>query len=186
VTAAPPRTGLRLALVAVGFAIGLTAVISLGLGRPEAPSPAPGLSSTTPSWAATDASTAAADIDCRREVGPLPRYLSDDPCPSAILAVDLAVAPVRLPIQRMVIEAGPLFCTVVWDGLGSPPLCYEPMARPGQFMHAYVAFRGADKVAVVMLGLDLPADDSAPGATRPPWQTTLVAVEVPPAGWVMP
>jgi hypothetical protein len=37
-----------------------------------------------------------------------------------------------------------------------------------------------------MLGLDLPEKQREPGATRPPWLTTLVAVEVPPDGWVMP
>ena len=86
----------------------------------------------------------------------------------------------------MVIEPGPLFCDVIWEGYGTPPPCRGAAARPGQFMHAYVAFRGTDKVAVVMLGLDLPDSGSDPQATRPPWNTTLVAVGVPPVGWVMP
>ena len=34
--------------------------------------------------------------------------------------------------------------------------------------------------------LNLPDDLDEPGATRPPWSTTLVTVEVPPDGWVMP
>jgi hypothetical protein len=55
----------------------------------------------------------------------------------------------------------------------------------GQFMHAWVTFTGTDRAAAVMLGLDLPDRLDEPGATRPPWVTTLVAFEVPPAGWVM-
>ncbi len=129
--------------------------------------------------------TSVASIACRADPAPLPSYLADDPCPSAILAVQIAVAPVRLPIERMAIEPGPLFCDVIWEGLGSPPICYGSIFRPGQFMHAYVRFAGSARIAVVMLGLDLPIDD-APAATRPPWSATLVTVEVPPAGWMMP
>jgi len=116
----------------------------------------------------------------------LPSYLADDPCPSAIVAVELAVATVRLPIERLLIEPGPLYCNVIWEGLGTSPVCYEPMIRAGQFMHAYVGFVSSAKVAVVMLGLDLPVDEVAPGATRPPWNTTVVTIAVPPTGWVMP
>jgi hypothetical protein len=123
---------------------------------------------------------------CTREAAPLPSALADDPCPGAILAVELAVAPVRLPIQRIVIEPGPFYCDVLWPGVGSPSLCYGVMVRPGQFMHAWASFVGSEKVAAVALGLDLPDDLAAPGATRPPWNATLAAIEVPPAGWVMP
>ena len=149
---------------------------------------------TTPKLTATAAPSATDvgpsamvfSIDCRRDSGPMPAYLAGDPCPSAIAAVELAVAPVMLPIARMVIVAGPLFCDVIWEGVGSPVACFGLSFRQGQFMHAYVRFDGSSRVAVVMLGLDLPADDSDPLVTRPPWNTTLVAVEVPPAGWVMP
>jgi hypothetical protein len=176
----PPRTGLRLTLTAAGFAIGLTAVIALGLrAKPAEPS-------AVPSEATAETVAPTASTSCRRDPGTLPAYLANDPCPSAILAVELAVATVRLPIVRMVIEPGPLFCDVVWEGYGTPPRCRGPATRPGQFMHAYVAFRDTDKVAVVMLGLDLPDDTNDPRATRPPWNTTLVAVAVPPPGWVMP
>ncbi|MEA2675723.1 MAG: hypothetical protein QOI92_2915 [Chloroflexota bacterium] len=176
----PPRTGLRLALTAAGFAIGLTAVIALGLGAKPA-----GLSPVA-SEAAVETVAPTPSISCGRDQGTLPVYLANDPCPSAILAVELAVATVRLPIVRMVIEPGPLFCDVIWEGYGTPPPCRGAATRPGQFMHAYVAFRGTDKVAVVMLGLDLPDNENDPRATRPPWNTTLVAVAIPPAGWVMP
>jgi hypothetical protein len=176
--------------------VGLTLVIALVLGtaksEPTARSSAASGSSLVPSAPAAAASatiaptaTLAASITCRADPAPLPSYLAGDPCPSAILAVELAVAPVRLPIERLVIEPGPLFCNVIWEGLGSPPICYGPFFRPGQFMHAYVQFAGSAKIAVVMLGLDLPIDE-APAATRPPWSATLVTVEVPPASWVMP
>jgi hypothetical protein len=176
----PPRTGLRLALTAAGFAIGLTAVIALGLGvKPAEPS-------AVPSDAAVETVAPTPSISCGRDQGTLPASLASDPCPTAILAVELAVATVRLPITHMVIEPGPLFCDVVWEGYGTPPPCRGAATRPGQFMHAYVAFRGADTVAVVMLGLDLPDNANDARATRPPWNTTLVAVAVPPVGWVMP
>jgi hypothetical protein len=53
-------------------------------------------------------------------------------------------------------------------------------------MHAWVAFRDTHEVAVVMLGLDLPDLSATPRPTRPPWSTTVVTVEIPPTGWVMP
>jgi hypothetical protein len=57
---------------------------------------------------------------------------------------------------------------------------------PGQFRHAWVNFHGLAEVAAVMLGRDLPPDLNAPAAVPLPWMATLVRVEVPPAGWVMP
>jgi hypothetical protein len=116
----------------------------------------------------------------------LPSALAGDPCPGAILAVELAVAPVRLPIRRVVIEPGPFYCDVLWPGVGSPRVCAGFMVRPGQFMHAWASFVGSTKVAAVALGLDFPEDVNAPDATRPPWNATLVTVETPPAGWVLP
>jgi hypothetical protein len=173
----------RIALAAMVGAIGLAVVIALAAARPAgAPSPA-----ARPTAAGTDTVVAAtAQVDCRREVVRSPRYLTGDPCPSAVLAVEAAVATVRLPILRMVILAGPLYCDVVWEGYGSPAACFGQLVRPGEYMHAYVSFGDSKKVAAVMLGLDLPADDSDPTATRPPWLTTLVALDVPPSGWVMP
>jgi hypothetical protein len=100
--------------------------------------------------------------------------------------VQEAIASARLTAQRVVILPGPLFCDVIWEGYGSPAACFGFDARPGQYMHAYISFADSPKVAVVMLGLDLPDDDNAPAATRPPWLATLVAFDVPPADWVMP
>ena len=152
-------------------------------------------SAATPGPSPTPASTLTAgpsstplptmSVSCAREPGPLPSFLADDPCPSAILAVQIAAAPVRLPIERIAIEPGPFWCDVVWPGVQSPAACFGVMVRPGQYMHAWATFVGSPKVAAVMLGLDLPPDD-APGATRPPWSATLVATEIPPDGWVMP
>ena len=171
----------RIALIS-GLA-GLLAVIALALSgvliqtRPvERPS-------TTVAPSATAFSPT---VRCEPERSPLPSVLSNDPCPGAAFAVSLAIAPVRLPAKLIVIEPGPFYCDVIWPGVASPPACYGPIVRPGQFMHAWVSFTGSDKVAAVMLGLDLPNDLNLPGATRPPWSATLVAAEVPPAGWVMP
>lgn len=174
----------RIALAAMAIVVGLAVVIALTSGRP-APAPTGATGSTVPTLDAVAAASPAV-IDCRRETGPFPSYLAGDPCPSAILAVEDSVATVRLPIKRLVILAGPLFCNVIWEGYGSPAPCFGPAVRPGQYMHAYVSFIDSPKVAVVMLGLDLPADDNDPAATRPPWQTTLVALDTPPSGWVMP
>jgi hypothetical protein len=125
-------------------------------------------------------------VSCTQDSGPLPPALATDPCPDAVFAVELAVAPVRLPIERIVIEPGPFYCDVIWPGVGTPRVCAGVSVRPGQFMHAWASFVGSREVAAVALGLDLPDDINAPGATRPPWNATLVAVETPPAGWVMP
>lgn len=189
----PARRG-RSARVLVIAIVGLVAVIAiavaLGIASP-APNRVPAAVATQPA-APDDAGAAAPTPDpsatfmCTREPGQVPTYLASDPCPSAIEAVQAAVATVRMPIERMATEPGPLFCGVIWEGYGSPAVCFGPDIRPGQYMHAYVSFADSDKVAVVMLGLDLPADDNDPAATRPPWQTTLVAFDTPPIGWAMP
>jgi hypothetical protein len=124
-------------------------------------------------------------IDCTAEPGALPAMLASDPCPDAITAVELAVAPQRLPVSRMVIEPGPFYCDLVWPGGQTLSPCRPAAARPGQFMHGWVGFFGSDQVAAVVLGLDLPDDLDAPGATRPPWKVTIVADDVPPPGFVV-
>lgn len=169
------RPGRTPALVLVAIAITVLVAIAIGGWPPNPAPPRP-----------TPTTAQAAELACIAEAGPVPSALSSDPCPAAILAVELAVAPVRLPIQRIVVEPGPFYCNVIWPGVGTAPVCYEPFQRPGQFMHAWASFAKSSKVAVVMLGLDLPDDLDRPGSTRPPWNATLVAVEIPPAGWVMP
>lgn len=196
-TDADRRRRVGSALRLAGLAVALTVAIVLAgwaLGNRPPDGPANSANAATPTApvptdiepTAPEPTVPAATIRCTREPGPLPRALASDPCPDAIVAVTLAVAPVRLPISRIVIEPGPFYCDVIWPGVGSPRVCYGPFVRPGQFMHAWVSFRGSEDVAAVMLGLDLPDDLEAPGATRPPWHATLVTVEVPPAGWVMP
>jgi len=184
----------RLAVAAIALTIVVVGIVwLLGDSRPApnpttVPTTASGLASPgiipTPTAAPTPAPTTA--VSCTREAGPLPSALASDPCPDAVLAVELAVATVRLPIERIVLEPGPFYCDVLWPGVGSPVVCYGVMVRPGQFMHAWASFIGSEKVAAIALGLDLPDDLTSPGATRPPWNATLAAVEVPPAGWVMP
>ena len=94
------------AIVAMAVVLGLAVVVALASPR-TAPSPTAPIGRPAPSDAAVVA--APEQIDCRREVVPSPSYLAGDPCPAAVLAVEEAVAGVRLPIRRMVILAGPLF-----------------------------------------------------------------------------
>jgi hypothetical protein len=126
------------------------------------------------------------DVRCTPESTTVPPALAGDPCPGGITAVELAVAPVRLPIDRVVIEPGPFFCDVIWPTASAPPACFGVSVVPGQFMHAWVSFQRSTEIAAVMLGRDVPRGLSSPPAVPLPWSATLVRVEVPPAGWVMP
>jgi hypothetical protein len=152
--------------------------------RPTLSTPSAVATAALPSFAAM--ATPDPSVRCRAEAGAFTGSLAQDPCPGAVAAVRDAVASVTVPIDRIVIEPGPFFCDEVWLGAGTPRVCAGPGVQPGQFMHAWVAFRGSSEVAAVMLGLDMPQNPNAPGATRPPWHATLVRLEVPPAGWVMP
>jgi hypothetical protein len=174
-----------------GTAVALTfAVVMLAfIGRDQ---PGMGSGSPTPSAAAAAGAASAASpgptpaVVCSEEPGDLALGLSKPACPQAILAIQLAVAPVRLPIDRIVIEPGPFFCDVLWPGVQTAAPCRGAVVQAGQFMHAWVRFRGSAKVAVVMLGLDLPIVPQSPRPIRQPWITTIVTVEIPPTGWVMP
>ena len=159
----------------------MTLALIAGWAAACAPTP-----STMPSQSAVSvvASPRPIDVACTPDAQ-APAYLGD-PCPPATLAVELAVAPVRLPISRVVIEPGPFFCNDVWPGAGVEVPCYAPAVQPGQFMHAWVSFAQSTQVAAVMLGRDLPLEIGSPPPSPPPWTTTLVTVEVPPAGWSMP
>jgi hypothetical protein len=134
--------------------------------------------------AAADASSPAIEVACAPD--PQAPASLGDPCPAATVSVELAVAPVRLPIVKVVIEPGPFFCDDVWPGAGSEAPCYGPNVQPGQYMHAWATFEGSQKVAAVMLGRDLPTEVGSPPPSPPPWSATLVTVAVPPAGWSMP
>lgn len=93
---------------------------------------------------------------------------------------------VGLPIEWLVVEPGPFFCDVIWPGTASERPCYGPVVRPGQYMRAWVGFVGSDEVAAVALGRNLPPDDDLQDASPIPWRATLLAIEVPPAGWSEP
>lgn len=194
----PPR-GVRLGfVVAAAIALAVLLLVLSGLLRVDRPTATGSAASAAPASHAP-ASTAPSPVAptegsegvapqrvCIAEPGPLPSMLSSDPCPAAWFAIEQAVRPVGLEILREVVQPGPFYCDVIWPGVQTPVTCFGAMVRPGQYMHAWVSFRGSDQVAAVMLGLDLPDNLDQPGVTRPPWAATLVAVEVPPAGWVMP
>lgn len=171
-----------IASAAVALTVAVAMLTFIGQDQPGMGSAAPTLS---PAAAAASPGPTPAVL-CHEEPGDLALGLSKPACPEAILAVQLAVAPVRLPIDRIAIEPGPFFCDVLWPGVQTAAPCRGAFVQPGQFMHAWVSFRGSMKVAVVMLGLDLPIVAQSPRPTRPPWISTLVTVEIPPTGWVMP
>lgn len=160
----------------------LTLLVALTLGV-AACSPTTSPPSSIEVLSATP-SASGIDISCTPD-SQAPAYLGD-PCPAVTVAVELAVAPVRLPIVRVVIEPGPFYCDDVWPGAGSEVPCYGPNVQPGQFMHAWVSFTGSPNVAAVMLGRNLPTEVGSPAPTPPPWTATLVRTEVPPADWSMP
>lgn len=186
-------TSRRLSIVTLVSVAVLSGLLWLSFQRFNEPV---GTARATPSPAAASPALSAAPaatplepvptIRCTPETGPLTGMLASDPCPSAIVAVEAATAGIGVPMERIVIEPGPFYCNEVWPGVGSPRACSMFAIRPGQYMHAWVRFVESERIAAVMLGLDLPENVNEPGATRPPWSTTVVAVEVPPDGWVMP
>jgi len=120
-----------------------------------------------------------------RETAPLPSALAGDPCPAALAAVRALVAPLGFPIARIYLAPEPFVCGDLWPGVGSPMVCFGPLILPGRDMHGWVAFNGTAKIAAVTLDRPFPPDGS-PTASAPPWQASLAAFVVPPAGWVMP
>jgi hypothetical protein len=179
------RVRLRTTWIAGAALVVTVAVAILALGGQNQNSVATASPAHSPAVAAASSGPTPAVL-CHEEPGDLAPGLSKPSCPEAILAVQLAVAPVRLAIERIVIEPGPFFCDVLWPGAQTARPCFAVFVQPGQFMHAWVSFRDSPKVAAVMLGLDLPVAPQSPRPTRPPWMTTLAAVIVPPTGWVMP
>src|SRR5439155_23566667 len=86
-------------------------------------SPTPSISPASTSIESAAPSGAAMTIACRPDT-PAEPALRGDPCPDAIAAVELSVAPVRLPIERLVIEPGPVYCDVIWPGATTAPACF--------------------------------------------------------------
>ena len=111
-------------------------------------------------------------------------YIGIDPCPPAIAAVRAVVAPLGLPVARMVLQPRPFDCGDLWPGIGSPMICAGVVVIPGTTMHGWVTFVGSDKVAAVSLRLQGATDPSPPPS--PVWVAQIVAFQVPPAGWAMP
>jgi hypothetical protein len=176
-----PLRPARLIATAALLAFGVTGCVPT-----VSPSPTTQTTLPSPNAQASPEPTIVISISCTPEPGTVQRALRGDPCPGAVTAVELAVAQVRLPIRRIVIEPGPFYCEVVWPGIASPPACFGPLVIPGQYMHAWVSFQGSGEVAAVMLGRDIPANLDLPAASPLPWIATLVTVEVPPPGWVTP
>lgn len=171
-----------MSLVTAVALVALVGLLALSYARFQPPRDAATASVVPPTLAGGPVS-----LRCIPERAPLPSILSSDPCADGLDAVRVAVADVGFAIERVDLEAGPFYCGLVFPNGGSPNPCSQPYMFPlGQFMHAWATFTGTDKVAAVMLGLDLPERLDEPGATRPPWVTTLVAFEIPPDGWVMP
>ena len=107
-----------------------------------------------------------------------------DPCPPAIAAVHSVIAPLGLPIARIVLQPQPFDCGDLWPGVGSPVICFGHLVMPGTTMHGWVSFTESAKIAAVSLQLQ-PATGPSP-APSPMWVATIAAFQVPPAGWVMP
>jgi hypothetical protein len=112
-------------------------------------------------------------------------YIGSDPCPPAIAAVRAVIAPLGLPIARIVLQPQPFGCgRDLWPGVASPLVCFGVMVISGTTMHGWVSFTGSAKIAAVSLGLQ-PAAGPSP-APSPVWVAAIEAFQVPPAGWVMP
>ena len=181
------RLGVVKAIVAV-----ITVVLALVGCASPAPSPVP-----TASPAPT-ATPLAETVLCVPEVGPLPSALRGDPCPAAILAVRAIVAPLGLPVARIVIEPGPFNCGDYWPGgsKGQGTVCAGLPISPGTTMHSWVSFAGSAQVAAVELSRPNPNvftvyPSGTPRGTPSPapretWKAGIEAFEMPPTGWVMP
>jgi hypothetical protein len=135
---------------------------------------------------APSATPLAETVLCIPFVGPLSSALEGDPCPSAIAAVRAIVAPLTLPIARIVVEAGQFPCGGVWPGIASPaPVCFGAVLIPGTTMYGWVRFVRSSKVAAVWLHRPAPQLNASPAPSEV-WTAMIAAFEIPPAGWVMP
>jgi hypothetical protein len=107
-----------------------------------------------------------------------------DECPSANVAVEALVA--RLgAIDQIRIDPGPFECGNLWPGVGSPAMCFAVAIFPGLAMHGWASFLGTGKVAAIALRRSS-LERSSVGPPFGPWQASIAAFVVPPAGWVMP
>jgi hypothetical protein len=176
-----------------GAVLVAAALLSACANPPSSPSaPAPSASAehsfgATPApIAATAPATATPPVEtvrCVPEPAPSPFTVSD-PCAGAITAVRKAVAPLGLPIARIVLQPGPFDCGDLWPGVSSPAICFGPLVISGTMMHGWVTFAGSANVAAVSLHLQLPTASSP--IPSPIWVATIATFRGPPAGWVMP
>ena len=96
------------------------------------------------------------------------------------------MAPLKLPIARIVVEAGSFPCGGVWPGIPTnAPICLSVLVFPGTTMSGWVSFGGSAKVAAVSLYRQ-PPQLSSSAAPSEAWTARIAAFEVPPTGWVMP
>ncbi len=184
-----PRAGPLMTLAAaVALIVGVAACAS------PAPSPSAQMPTATPAVSAPGTlapvtppptATPPAETDACVPEPMKGVYIGLDPCPPAIAAVRAVIAPLGLPIARIVLQPQPFACgRDLWPGVGSPMICLGVLVISGTAMHGWVSFTGSAKVAAVSLRLQ-PATGPSP-APSPMWVATLAAFRVPPAGWVMP
>jgi hypothetical protein len=169
-------------------------VVAVAACASPVPSPAASTPTSTPATSATGTpapvtppptATPPAETDACVAEPMKTVYIGIDPCPPAIAAVRAVVAPLGLPVARMVLQPRPFACgRDLWPGVESPMVCFGVLVIAGTTMHGWVSFTGSAKVAAVSLRLQ-PATGPSP-APSPMWVATIVAFQVPPAGWVMP
>jgi hypothetical protein len=178
----------------------LGAVAALIVALAACASPAPSPSAQTPTATSTPAASATgtpapvtppptatppAETDVCVPEPMKTVYIGGDPCPPAIAAARAVVAPLGLPIARIVLQPRPFACgRDLWPGVDSPMVCFGALVISGTTMHGWVSFTGSAKVAAVSLRLQ-PATGPSP-APSPMWVATIAAFQVPPAGWSMP
>jgi hypothetical protein len=149
-------------------------------GGPASPTPAP---STGPSTSAAPSGPVA-----RLTCTPDPNAFDlGDPCPSALEAVERAVAPLGQAVSAIDIEPGPFLCDQLWPGVGRDQ-CFGTFVRPGRFMHAWAEFMDSPRIAAISLARDGPTVPAASSASSAPsaWRATVEAYEIPPQGWAFP
>jgi len=146
--------------------------------------------SATPSPSPSPTPQPSPAISCQ-SWGPdlLPSWLAaDDPCPSAIAAVEVAVRPLAWPIARLSIGPGSFQCGQLWPGLPtSGPICLGVVVVPGTAMYGWVNFSDTEKMAAVQLHREVAGiEPSGPAPSVGLWQARVLAFAVPPSGWTMP
>ena len=180
---------MRLAMVMLVASLVVGACAPPAPSTPELPTATPPSSSVVGSpMPATPPPTATPPADtvlCVPPTLPPSSPFGGDPCPAAIAAVRAVVEPTGFTIGRIVLEPDRFSCGAYWPGVESPIVCYGPFILPGTAMHGWVSFVGSNEVAAVEVRRPYPAPDQSPSPSAQ-WTASIVALAVPPAGWVMP